>query len=198
MWGLITTLIGYGLYRSVINRRQATRLAVISVAAWLSVMGAALATSLQLWLSGTVPLDIVIPAMMSVHALIGIGEALITVAAVSFILRTRPEILDASAQRGGADRGWIIGGAIASLIVVVLSPLASADPDGLERVAEDIGFISLGQSAPYEIIPDYTVPFLGETPLSTIVAGIIGALVVAVVVILVAQALRSRRMGVRG
>jgi cobalt/nickel transport system permease protein len=162
------------------------------VAAWLSVMGAALATSLQLWLSGTIPLDIVIPAMMSVHALIGIGEALITVAAVAFIMRTRPEVMETGA-RPGAGRGWIIGGAIAALIVVLLSPLASADPDGLERVAEDMGFIDLGQSAPYEIIPDYTVPFLGETPLSTIVAGLIGVLVVAVVIVLVARALGSRR-----
>ncbi|GIV98766.1 energy-coupling factor ABC transporter permease [Roseiflexus sp.] len=195
--GLITALIGYGLYRSVIHQRPAIRLAVIGVAAWLSVMGAALATSLQLWLSGTVPLEVVIPAMMSVHALIGIGEALITVAAVSFILRTRPERMATDAQRSGADRGWIIGGALAALIVVVLSPLASADPDGLERVAEDMGFIDLGQSAPYEIIPDYTVPFLGETPLSTIVAGIIGALVVTVVVVLIAQAVRSRQAGIR-
>ncbi len=190
--GVITALIGYGLYRSVITQSQLVRLAVIGVAAWLSVMGAALATSLQLWLSGTIPLDIVIPAMMGVHALIGIGEALITVAAVAFIMRTRPEVME-TGTRSGAGRGWIIGGAIAALIVVVLSPLASADPDGLERVAEDMGFIERGQSAPYEIIPDYTVPFLGETPLSTIVAGLIGVLVVAVVIVLVARALGSRR-----
>jgi len=190
--GMITALIGYGLYRSVINQSQPVRLAVIGVAAWLSVMGAALATSLQLWLSGTIPLDIVIPAMMSVHALIGIGEALITVAAVAFIMRTRPEVME-TGTRPGAGRSWIIGGAIAALIVVLLSPLASADPDGLERVAGDMGFIDLGQSAPYEIIPDYTVPFLGETPLSTIVAGLIGVLVVAVVIVLVARALGSRR-----
>ncbi len=190
--GVITALIGYGLYRSVITQSQPVRLAVIGVAAWLSVMGAALATSLQLWLSGTIPLDIVIPAMMGVHALIGIGEALITVAAVAFIMRTRPEVME-TGTRPGAGRGWIIGGAIAALIVVVLSPLASADPDGLERVAEDMGFIERGQSAPYEIIPDYTVPFLGETPLSTIVAGLIGVLVVAVVIVLVARALGSRR-----
>jgi cobalt/nickel transport system permease protein len=191
--GVITALIGYGLYRSVITQSQPVRLAVIGAAAWLSVMGAALATSLQLWLSGTIPLDIVIPAMMGVHALIGIGEALITVAAVAFIMRTRPEVMETEA-RPGAGRGWIIGGAIAALIVVVLSPLASADPDGLERVAEDMGFIDLGQSAPYEIIPDYTLPFLGETPLSTIVAGLIGVLVVAVVIVLVARALGSRRV----
>lgn len=191
--GLITALIGYGLYRSVINQSQPVRLAVIGVAAWLSVMGAALATSLQLWLSGTTPLNIVIPAMMGVHALIGIGEALITVAAVAFIMRTRPEVME-TGKRPDAGRGWIIGGAIAALIVVLLSPLASADPDGLERVAEDIGFIERGQSAPYEIIPDYTLPFLGETPLSTIVAGLIGVLVVAVVIVLVARALAARRM----
>ncbi|MBO9381059.1 MAG: energy-coupling factor ABC transporter permease [Roseiflexus sp.] len=190
--GLITALIGYGLYRSVINQSQPVRLAVIGVAAWLSVMGAALATSLQLWLSGTTPLNIVIPAMMGVHALIGIGEALITVAAVAFIMRTRLEVME-KGTCPGAGRGWIIGGAIAALIVVLLSPLASADPDGLERVAEDMGFIDLGQSAPYEIIPDYTLPFLGETPLSTIVAGLIGVLVVAVVIVLVARALGSRR-----
>jgi cobalt/nickel transport system permease protein len=57
-----------------------------------------------------------------------------------------------------------------------------------------MGFIDLGQSAPYEIIPDYTLPFLGETPLSTIVAGLIGVLVVAVVIVLVARALGSRRV----
>jgi len=62
---------------------------------------------------------------------------------------------------------------------VLLAPFASADPDGLERVAENLGFLETGQSAPYEIIPDYTMPFLGETPLSTIVAGLVGALVVA-------------------
>ena len=48
-------------------------------------MTAALATSLELWLSGTARLDIVVPAMLFVHALIGIGEALITVAAPNYL-----------------------------------------------------------------------------------------------------------------
>ena len=64
-------------------------------------------------------------------------------------------------------------GSIIVLAVVLLSPLASADPDGLERVATDFGFINAGQSAPYSIIPDYTLPFLGETAVSTIMAGVI-------------------------
>jgi len=62
----------------------------------------------------------------------------------------------------------------------------------LERVAEDMGFLHLGQSAPFQILPDYTVPFLGQTPLSTIVAGAVGALVVLGLMIVIGQSLRKR------
>jgi cobalt/nickel transport system permease protein len=176
--GILTALIGYGLYRGVARQSLGVRLGVAAVAAWLSVMAGALATALQLWLSGTAQLQVVIPAMLGVHALIGIGEALITVAALAFISRTRPDIL-APEQHGDGGRGWVLAGLAVALAVVLLAPFASADPDGLERVAEDLGFLETGQSAPYEIIPDYTVPFLGETPVSTIVAGLVGAVLVA-------------------
>lgn len=195
--GLITALIGFGMYRSVIGRSTTVRLAAIGAAAWISVMGAAFITSLQLWLSGTARLDVVLPAMLGVHALIGLGEALITVGAVAFISRTRPDILATEQYAGGTDRGWMLGGGLAALAVVILSPLASADPDGLERVAEDIGFLDRGMDAPYAVIPDYTVPFLGETPLSTIVAGVVGAIIVAVLAVLVARALSSRAAAAR-
>jgi cobalt/nickel transport system permease protein len=77
-----------------------------------------------------------------------------------------------------------------ALIVVLLAPLASTNPDGLERVAQDIGFIERGADAPYQILPDYTIPLLGETALSTILAGVIGALVVAILVIVAVRLLR--------
>jgi cobalt/nickel transport system permease protein len=190
--GLLTAAIGYGLYRSVMNKSTGTKLAVAGVAAWLSVMAGALATSLQLWLSGTSNLQTVAIAMLSVHALIGIGEALITVAALSFIFRTRPDLVGEGSASAEGGRGWIIAGVVVSLIVVLLSPLASAAPDGLERVALDIGFIDAGQSAPYEIIPDYTLPFLGETPLSTILAGAIGVLIVLGIMIATGRSLQKK------
>jgi cobalt/nickel transport system permease protein len=190
--GLLTALIGYGLYRSALHQSRGVRLTVAGVASWLSVMAGALATSLQLWLSGTSSLGVVVPAMLGVHALIGVGEALITVAALAFIMRTRPDLLEAEAGAARGGRGWVVGGMLAVLIVVLLSPLASADPDGLERVAEDLGFLDRGLDAPYQILPDYTIPFLGETPLSTIVAGVIGALVVAAVAFGVARLIRRR------
>ena len=80
-----------------------------------------------------------------------------------------------------------------ALAVVLLSPLASADPDGLERVAINMGFIETGQAAPYEIIPDYTIPFLGETAVSTIVAGAVGVIVVLAIAFIAGRSLQSKR-----
>jgi cobalt/nickel transport system permease protein len=130
--------------------------------------------------------------MLGVHALIGIGEALITVAALVFIFQTRPDLLGESSPSVQSGRGWVVVGVLMSLAVVLLSPLASANPDGLERVAEDLGFLSRGQSAPYEILPDYTVPFLGATPFSTILAGAIGVVVVLILAVLAGRTLQRK------
>lgn len=70
---------------------------------------------------------------------------------------------------------WVIG-LLLALGVALLSPLASSHPDGLERVAEDTGFLDRAEDAPYEIIPDYTVPGIENPAVSTIVAGLIGTL----------------------
>ncbi|MEA2008273.1 MAG: energy-coupling factor ABC transporter permease [Chloroflexota bacterium] len=185
--GILTALIGYGLYRSVENRPKGLKLTIAGLAAWISVMAGALSTSLQLWLSGTSSLKIVLPTMLGVHALIGLGEALITVGALAFLFQTRPDLLTSEDKQ--RSRGWIVTGVLTSLAVVFISPLASASPDGLERVATNLGFIAKGADAPYQILPDYTLPFLGETSLSTIAAGLIGLLIVGGIVAGVAKLL---------
>ena len=190
--GLITVAIGDGLYRGVASGSRPLKLTVAGIAAWLSVMAGALFTSLQLWLSGTSPLQVVIPAMLTVHALIGLGEALITVAALSFILQSRPDLLGEGSESAKGSRGWVLAGLAISLLVVLLSPFASADPDGLERVAGDLGFLETGKAAPFQILPDYTVPFLGVTPASTIIAGVIGLIVVGAIILLLGQAMRAK------
>jgi hypothetical protein len=73
---------------------------------------------------------------------------------------------------------WWIVGLLIALAVTLISPLASAWPDGLERVAENKGFIEDAQDAPYEVIPDYVLPGIGNEALATILAGIVGTLVV--------------------
>ena len=86
---------------------------------------------------------------------------------------------------------WLAGLAIAALVVVILAPLASGDPDGLERIATDQEFIESAQDAPYAIIPDYTVPGV-DGGLSTILAGLIGVVVVFGVLWVIGKALARR------
>jgi cobalt/nickel transport system permease protein len=86
---------------------------------------------------------------------------------------------------------WLVGLAVAALVVVVAALLASGDPDGLERVAIDQGFSQAAEDAPFSIIPDYTVPGIGGS-LSTIVAGLIGVVVIFGVVWLIGRALARR------
>ena len=69
---------------------------------------------------------------------------------------------------------WVVGLLITAAVVVLLAPLASGDPDGLERVAIDAGFAEQGTEAGYQLLPDYSVPFLGDSTASLIVAGLIG------------------------
>ena len=63
-----------------------------AVAAWASVVVAAIFTAFELALSGTVPLGVALAAMTFWHVLIGIGEAIITVVVVSFVWQTRPDL----------------------------------------------------------------------------------------------------------
>jgi len=190
--GLVTCIIGYGLYRSVLNGNRMLKLSVAGVAAWLSVMAGALFTSLQLWLSGTSQLQVVIPAMLFVHALIGLGEAVVTVAALSFVLQARPDLLGENSESAKGSKGWIVAGLVISLIVVLLSPLASTDPDGLNRVATDLGFINATQTGSGPLA-GYMVPFFANVSASKITAGVIGALVVLVLAILSGRALIANR-----
>jgi cobalt/nickel transport system permease protein len=68
-------------------------LGLVAVASWLAVMAGAAATSVELAVSGTVPLGAALPPMLGVHALIGVGEAAITVAAVGAVLTSRPDLV---------------------------------------------------------------------------------------------------------
>jgi len=189
--GLITAAIGYGLYRGVMNRPRGTKLAVAGIAAWLSVMAGALATAFQLWLSGTSNLQTVAIAMLGVHALIGIGEALITVAALAFIFRTRPDLVDDTSASGRGSRGWVVAGVVIALVVILLSPLASLNPDGLNRVALDLGFIESAQSGAGPFA-GYSIPFLADASAAKIAAGILGALIVLVLAVLAGRSLQKK------
>jgi cobalt/nickel transport system permease protein len=187
--GVVPGFVALAVYRLSPGRSRNAHPLHAGVAAWSSVMAAALVVGLLLAFSGTSSLGVVLPAMLGVHALIGIGEALITVAALGLIRQARPSLLQPEAQGTGGG-GWVVGGLVIALLVVLLAPFASGHPDGLEWVAKTTGFLENAQAAPYQILPDYTVPLLGESAVSTIAAGLIGALVVAAIAYGAARLLR--------
>lgn len=192
--GVAITYFVYASVRRVAGKQSWGVFAGSALAAWLSIAVASLAVALQLSLSGSSTADLAIPAMFGIHALIGIGEALITVGALAFIYATRRDLLDTDAAARPADSRlvWVVGLAIA-LILAVLSPIASADPDGLERVAQDAGFLDRTENHQYNILTDYTVPGIDNAQLTTIAAGIIGVLVVVGISLLVAYTRRRRQ-----
>jgi cobalt/nickel transport system permease protein len=100
--GLIGTFGGYYLYRavrSVLGRNSWRGMAIATaVSAWTSVFIASVLCALELALSGTVPLNVAVSAMAFWHVLIGIGEAAITLVVVSFVWRTRPDLLHGSSR----------------------------------------------------------------------------------------------------
>lgn len=88
---------------------------------------------------------------------------------------------------------WIVGLAIAALVVIVLAPLASPDPDGLEKVAEERGFIERAQDAVYNVLPDYSIPGIDDPFLSTVLAGLIGVSVIFLLTVGLGRLLARRR-----
>lgn len=208
--GILGALGGYALYRALaaLGRGWRWQLGAAAIAAWFAVEAAAVVVAFQLALSGTSPLHVALPAMAGVHALIGLGEAAITVAALGFIAAVRPDLLQARERAIAAGhapapvgiRGlfrsgpaWLAAGVtVAALVVVILAPLASTHPDGLERVAIDKGFETVAKANPYNLLPDYTIPGLDGTT-STVLSGLVGVALVLGVVLLAARFVAPRR-----
>jgi len=162
------------------------------VAGWLSIVIAALLAALQLAASGTSPANVAVPAMGGIHMLIGVGEGLITAGALALLLAARRDLLVAGQVQAANNKGLWVGGMLVAILLAVLSPYASAHPDGLEWVAEQRGFIDTARSAPFSIIPDYVFPGISNERVATIVAGIVGLVIVFVVMLLVTASRRRR------
>ena len=119
--------------------------------------------------------------------LAGIGEGLITAGALTFIYASRRDLLKTDSSQSTGNNIILVGGLLIALILAILSPLASANPDGLEKVAEQQGFINFAQSPLVEIIPDYVIPGISDQNIATILAGIVGVVIVFLLVFLYAS-----------
>jgi hypothetical protein len=73
--------------------------------------------------------------------------------------------------------GYIKALLLILVCLAILIPFASGNPDGLEKVAENLG-IEENESEAAGLMPDYTVPTIENPYLSTLVAGIVGVFLV--------------------
>jgi cobalt/nickel transport system permease protein len=112
--GVIGTLGGYAVYRAIcrlLGGEARARIPAAGIAAWLAVVASSVAVSIELVLSGATTLELVLPAMVGVHAVIGIGEALITMAALAFVAATRADLLAIRDTMLGSGGSVAAGGA---------------------------------------------------------------------------------------
>ena len=185
--GVFTAYAVYTLIQKLARQRRWGILAGGFAAAWASIFIASLSCALQLAVSGTSPANIAVPAMGAIHALIGIGEGLITLGALAFIFAARRDLLQPQGAAPASDKAALIGGGVLTLLLAALSPLASSHPDGLEWVAEEHGFIEAARDSLYNIIPDYVMPGVSNEALATIIAGILGAAIVFILAFAIAR-----------
>ncbi|WP_329229805.1 energy-coupling factor ABC transporter permease [Streptomyces sp. NBC_00111] len=223
--GVVTVVVAYALFRGLIRvlpRGRRSTTAAAFVAALVSVPAAAVAFTLIYAVGGTtdVPIGKVLTAMVGVHVLIGIGEAAITALTVGAVIAVRPdlvhgalglaaplklrvggELVDAPAATPApvAARStrtvWATGLIAALVLAGFVSFYASANPDGLEKVAADKGIDEKVQEhgAADSPLADYGVKDVGNARVSGGLAGVIGVGVTVAVGSGVFWAVRKRR-----
>ena len=183
------------LARKVLPANKSGVVVAAGLASAASVVAASVAFSIE-WLFGAsapVPFDTVFSAMVGVHALIGIGEGVASAMVVAGVLASRPDLvagasdLELSQLESPAPiglRAFVLGGVLlAAVLGAVVSQFAFDDPDGLERVAIDNGFMDSAANNWFggSLFADYATRGIGNERLSLAVAGLAGAALALVV-----------------
>ncbi|MFJ9179591.1 energy-coupling factor ABC transporter permease [Streptomyces sp. NPDC102360] len=222
---ITTTVVAYLVFRGLVKvlpkKRRSITVASF-VAALLSVPAAAVVFTLIYAIGGTTDVSIgkVATAMVGVHVLIGIGEAVITALTVGAVVAVRPdlvygarglhqplklkvngELVDAPTPvttpvaARSHRKVWLVGLAASVVLAGFVSFYASANPDGLEKVAHDKGIDQKAKEHASSDSPlaDYGVKDITDARISGGLAGIIGVGVTVVAGTGIFWALRRRR-----
>jgi cobalt/nickel transport system permease protein len=207
---LVTAVVGWLVFRGmmkVLAARNSSVLVSSMVAALVSVVASSIAFVIEYAIGGQggVPFGTVFGAMVGVHVLIGLGEGIITALTVGAVLAVRPDLVrgiegqtlqpDATTPSRTTTLAFVIGGLIAALVLVfVLAPIASSEPDGLEKVALDAGFSESATDHPIGgPLADYGVSGVQSERAGTVIAGTIGVVATFAVGLGIASLLRRRR-----
>jgi cobalt/nickel transport system permease protein len=193
---VVTSLGGWAMFRLSCRLlpRSRTGVAIAAgLAGFVSVVLSAMAFSLQ-WLFGAtvaVPFDRVFTAMVGIHAVIGIGEGVITGLTVAAVLATRPDLVSGArdlrlvpSSGSRRVRPAVVVGVVVSLVVAIgVAQFAVDEPDGLESVADEVGFAETARDHPFEssVFADYATTGVASEPVSLALAGASGTLLTLLV-----------------
>jgi cobalt/nickel transport system permease protein len=205
--GVVAVMAGYGFFwvlKRILPHSRTGLMVAAAVASWFSVVGAAAAASAELATSGTMPLGFALPAMVSVHMIIGLGEALLTTAILGAVLAARPELVRGFAGAGMPERttsrsqvwSFVVGAiVVAAALALFIAPFASHAPDGLQRVAAGTGLSGTATKPAWDFSPfrGYHLPGLGGGKIGTALVGLAGTLVLFTLVVVVGRAAGRRR-----
>ena len=211
---IVTAFGGWATYvvvRKLLPRTSGGVVGAGALAAGVSVVLSAAAFSIE-WLFGAsapVAFDTVFGAMVGVHVLIGIGEAVLTGLVLSAVMASRPDLVvgarhltsnELQAKSRVGMRPFLIGSIVAAVVVgVVISQFAASSPDGLERVAIDKGFaeVATDHALDSSLFSDYATAGVSNEALSLAVAGVAGISVTLLVgggVLSASRSVRRRQM----
>jgi cobalt/nickel transport system permease protein len=90
--GVFSSYLIYRLIRKISKSRLVFYIA-IAFASWFSVVFASFFAAFELGISGTYSMIITLKAMVLIHMVIGLGEAIITTSIIAFIDRIRPDLI---------------------------------------------------------------------------------------------------------
>jgi cobalt/nickel transport system permease protein len=173
---IVSPISGYGIYRLVRRMVTGQRGLILGAAfaGWCATVLAAVSCAGQLALAGVVSWTTVFPAMANIHILIGIGEGLMTGLIVVAIARVRPELVE------DTNKPWPVGfGLLMALgLALFVAPVACPWPDGLEKVAAQLGFEHRAATPLlHSPLAEYRLPGIGSPMAATALAGVIGTVI---------------------
>ena len=171
---------GYFVYQLLWRLLPRTLRVALSafLAAWLSVVLSAAVCSMELAFSGIVPLKQSLIVMTSVHTLIGVGEGLITAVILVALYRQKHAVVPATERASVTRWEYLFGFGLLCVIGLFLAPFASPLPDGLEKTASQLNFLSNEQTVVHSVIPDYEFPGIHSSFLAVLLAGLVGLFLV--------------------
>lgn len=196
--GLVGCVVGFGCYRLLCGAAPSPtrRVASVAFAGWCATIAGAVSCAGQLSLSGAARLPVVLPAMLGVHALIGVGEAVISSLVVASVLRFRPELLENAGQSalGARPRASAVlsGLGLSVAVAALLAPIAYAAPDGFSRVTQALGLRSSAVPSLLAPLSQSGIPGVVSGVLWTVLAGCLGTVLLFGLCWLLALALVPR------